>query len=188
MKTHVRIIGLTLLLFSAILLLIPAECEAQTKKMTARELTLESTSVFYGKCAKVESAWTERKDMIFTTVTLIPENYLKGNLGSEVTITIPGGQVDDIIYEVSEMPAFRPGEEVVAFVWEHPSGKKLVTGGFQGKMKIEHDKKTGKRMVSERYLGASAADQDVKKSTSQLPEGKKLLLDDFAAEVKGYLK
>jgi hypothetical protein len=188
MKSPTRIIGLILIHFSAILLLFPAECNAQTKKMTARELTLESTSIFYGKCARVESAWTEKKDMIFTTVTLIPENYLKGNLGNEVTVTIPGGQVDDIIYEVSEMPAFRPGEEVVAFIWEHPSGKKLVTGGFQGKMKIERDPKTGKRMVSERYLGTSTPDQDVKKSASTLPEGKKLLLEDFTQEVKGYLK
>ena len=179
---------MTVLLFAAILLLFPAECIAQTKKMTAKELTLESTSIFYGKCAKVESAWTEKKDMIFTTVTLVPENYLKGNLGNKVTLTIPGGQVDDIIYEVSEMPVFRPGEEVVAFVWEHPSGKKLVTGGFQGKMKIERDVKTGKRMVSNRYLGTSAPEQDVKKSTSSLPEGKKILLDDFTREVKGYLK
>ena len=188
MKTPIRIIGLTVILLTAILLLIPAECIAQTKRMTAKELTRESSSVFYGKCARVESAWTKEKDMIFTTVTLVPENYLKGNLGNEVTVTIPGGQVDDIIYEVSEMPVFRPGEEVVAFVWEHPSGKKLITGGFQGKMKIEKDEKTGKRMVSNRYLGTSAPDQDVKKSTSSLPEGKKVLLDDFTREVKGYLK
>ena len=156
--------------------------------MTAKELTRESSSVFYGKCAKVESAWTKEKDMIFTTVTLIPENYLKGNLGNEVTVTIPGGQVDDIIYEVSEMPVFRTGEEVFAFIWEHPSGKKLVTGGFQGKMQIERDVKTGKRMVSERHLGTSTQKQDVDKSKPQHSKAKKIPLDDFANKVKGYLK
>ena len=188
MKMPASIIGLTVFLFTAILLHFPADCGAQTKKMTARELTIESTSVFYGKCTEVKSAWTEEKDMIFTTVTLFPENYLKGNLGDKVTLTIPGGQVDDIIYEVSEMPVFRPGEEVVAFIWEHPSGKKLVTGGFQGKMKIEKDEKTGKRMVSEQYLGKSAPKGLIDKSTPQLPQGKKLLLDDFTKKVKGYLK
>ena len=188
MKTPTRVFGLTLFLFTVILLLIPTECEAQLKKMTAKDLTRESSSIFYGKCSEVKSAWTKEKDMIFTTVTLVPENYLKGNLGNKVTLTIPGGQVDDIIYEVSEMPVFRPGEEVVAFVWEHPSGKKLITGGFQGKMKIERDVKTGKRMVSNHYLGTSAPGQNVKKSTSSLPEGKKVLLDDFTEEVKGYLK
>lgn len=156
--------------------------------MTARELTEESTSVFYGKCAKVECAWTKDKDMILTTVTLIPENYLKGNMGDEVTVTVPGGQVDDIIYEVSEMPVFRAGEEVVAFIWEHPSGKKLVTGGFQGKMKIEKDKETGKRMVSESVLSTSTPEGLIDNSTPQDSKGKKLLLDDFTSEVKGYLK
>ena len=188
MKTPTRIIGLTFLLAIAMLLLFPAECGAQTKKMTAKELTEVSTSVFYGKCAKVESAWTKEKDMILTTVTLIPENYLKGNLGDEVTVTVPGGQVDDIIYEVSEMPVFRTGEEVFAFIWEHPSGKKLVTGGFQGKMKIEKDKKTGKRMISESYLSTSTPKGLIDKSTPQHSQGKKVLLDDFTEKVKGYLK
>ncbi len=126
--------------------------------------------------------------MIFTTVTLIPEDYLKGNLGSEVIVTIPGGQVDDIIYEVSEMPVFRKGEEVFAFIWEHPSGKKLVTGGFQGKMKIERDEKTGQRMVSEQHLDKSTPKGLIDKSTPQHPKGKKLFLEDFTKEVKGYLK
>ena len=188
MKTPTRIIGLTLFLFTAGLLLLPTESAAQIKNMTAKELTTESTSIFYGKCAKVESAWTRENDMIFTTVTLIPENYLKGNLGNEVTVTIPGGQVDDIIYEVSEMPVFRAGEEVVAFIWEHPSGKNLVTGGFQGKMKIERDVKTGQRMVSQQHLSTSTPKQVIDKSTPQLPKAKKLFLDDFTKEVKGYLK
>ena len=188
MNTPTRIIGLTFFLVTAMLLLFPAECGAQTRKMTAKELTEESTSVFYGKCTKVESAWTKEKDMILTTVTLIPENYLKGNMGDEVTVTIPGGQVDDIIYEVSEMPVFRTGEEVVAFIWEHPSGKKLVTGGFQGKMKIEKDKETGKRMVSESVLSTSATESMIDNSTPQHSKGKKLLLDDFTVKVKGYLK
>ncbi len=35
----------------------------------------------------------------------------------------------------------------MAFVRTNPAGKNLVTGGYQGKMKIEKDSKTGKRMV-----------------------------------------
>ena len=153
MKTPTNMIGLTLLAFTTILFILPTECIAQTKKMTAKELTNESTSVFYGKCAKVESAWTKEKDMIFTTVTLIPEDYLKGNLGNEVTVTIPGGQVDDIIYEVSEMPVFRTGEEVVAFIWEHPSGKKTgyrwIPGKNEDRTRCEDGPKNGFAKASE---------------------------------------
>ncbi len=188
MKTPTRMIGLTLLAFTTILFILPTECNAQIKTMTAKELTNESTSILYGKCTRVESAWTKEKDMILTTVTVIPEYYLKGDLGNEVTITIPGGQVDDIIYEVSEMPAFRTGEEVFAFVWEHPSGKKLVTGGFQGKLKIETDISTGKRTVSGHQRSTVTPSQE--RATKSTPEvqSQKISLDDFTKEVKGYLK
>ena len=123
------------------------ESNAQVKEMSAKDLTKQSTAVFYGKCSKIESEWNENKSIIYTYVTVVPEEYIKGNLGSEVVIAVPGGQVGDIIYEVSDMPVFIEGEEVVAFVWTNPAGKNLITGGYQGKMKIEKDNKTGKRMV-----------------------------------------
>jgi hypothetical protein len=153
------------------LFIIPIESRAQLKKMSAEDLTKKSTAILYGQCSRVESEWNQERDLIFTTVTVIPEEYIKGNLGSLVLITVPGGQVDDIIYEVSEMPVFMEGEEVFAFIWEHPSGKNLVTGGKQGKMKIEKDKNTGKRKL---------------KGDPHKPE--KELLEDFTAKVRGYLK
>lgn len=201
MKAQIKTIGKILLLFTAILLLIPATCEAQVKKMSTQELTLESTSILYGKCTKLKSAWTEDGEMILTTVTVVPEYYLKGNIGSEVTIIVPGGQVDDIIYEVSEMPAFGKGEEVFAFIWEHPSGMNMITGGYQGKLRIGTDTNTGRRIVAGRQLVEDAPAQRVPKpvSTSQTAtkatqkttpskaQFERMSLDDFTKEVEGYL-
>ena len=102
---------------------------AQLKKMSEKDLTDESTAVLYGKCTKKSCDWDENHRIIFTYVTIAPEEYIKGNLGAEAVIAVPGGQVGDIIYEVSEMPAFIEGEDVVAFVWKNPKGKNLVTGG-----------------------------------------------------------
>jgi hypothetical protein len=158
-------------LVASLLILVPTSSMAQLKKMSAEDLTNESTAILYGKCSKVESEWNQEMDLIFTTVTVIPEEYIKGDLGPEAQITIPGGQVGDIIYEVSEMPVFLEGEEVFAFIWEHPSGKNLVTGGKQGKMKIEKDKNTGKRKV---------------KGDPHKPE--KELLEDFTQKIRGYMK
>ena len=171
MKTYRSANYLAFTLVLGLLILIPTESKAQHKKMSAEDLTQVSTAILYGKCSKVKSDWNKEKDIIFTTVTIIPEEYLKGNLGSEALITVPGGQVGDIIYEVSEMPFFTEGEEVFAFIWKHPSGKNLVTGGTQGKLKIEKDKKTGKKTLKEK---------------SDKPE--EVLLEDFTQKVKGYLK
>jgi len=201
MKAQIRVIGLTLLLLTISLLMLPVTCEAQVKNMTAEELALESTSILYGQCTKMESAWTEDNEMIFTTVTVVPEYYLKGNMGSEVSITIPGGQVGDIIYEVSEMPAFQKDEEVFTFIWKHPSGKNLITGGYQGKLKIVTDAQTGRRTVSGTQLSTEVPEQVIQEPTptsqtatkaarqTTLPYTKpiRISLDDFTREVEGYL-
>ena len=177
MKDLKKFINLTFWVIICFLLLPQKESNAQVIKMTAKDLTERSTAVLYGKCSKVKSEWNDRKDLIFTYVTVVPEEYVKGNLGSEAVITIPGGQVDDIRYEVSEMPLFVEGEEIVAFIWTNPAGKHLITGGYQGKMKIEKDGKTGKRMV-----------QDAGAEIQAPGQVKKVQLEDFVVKLKGWAK
>jgi hypothetical protein len=201
MKTPSKIIAPAFVLLAVIIWITPDTAWAQVKKMTAQELTLESSSILYGKCIKTESAWTEDRRMILTTVTIVPEKYLKGNLGGEVQITVPGGRVGNIIYEVSEMPAFQKGEEVFAFIWQHPSGMNLVTGGYQGKMQITADKKTGqktltgkhlgktvpKRLVTEPVVTGKESTKVLKETTLPITKSARVSLDDFTQEIQGYL-
>ena len=201
MRAQIKVIGQSLLLITSILLLLPATVQAQIQRMSARELTLESSSILYGKCTRTESAWNKDKTMILTTVTVVPEYYLKGNLGSEVTITVPGGRVGNIIYEVSEMPAFQKGEEVFAFIWKHPSGLNLVTGGYQGKLQIRTEAGTGLKTLEGRQLGKAVPkkltqeptrigqepEKALKEPTPPQLKSERISLDDFTKEVQGYL-
>lgn len=155
------------------------EVKAQVIKMSEEELTKKSTAVLYGKCSKMESRWNEDRKVIYTYITIVPEEYIKGNLGSEAIITIPGGRVDNIFYEVSEMPVFTEGEEVVAFVWTNRRGRNLPTGGYQGKLKIETDRQTGKRMVDANTMV---------EVPGQLRKAERMQLEDFVIKLKGYAK
>ncbi|HUX58091.1 MAG TPA: hypothetical protein VMV77_14025 [Bacteroidales bacterium] len=186
MKSIKRIFIVTFLPVLCLLCLSIDDSAAQVKKMSAKDLTEVSTAVLYGKCSKLKSEWNENKSIIYTYVTIVPEEYIKGNLGSEAVIAVPGGRVGDIIYEVSEMPVFMEGEEVVAFIWTNPAGKNLVTGGYQGKMKIEKDKDSGKRMVV--GAGLDEEDETGELGTGKPDKGKKVSLEDFTAKVKGYMK
>jgi len=186
MKNLKKIIDLTCWVIICFLLLSMQESKAQVKKMSAKDLTDVSTAVFYGKCSKIRCEWNENRSIIYTYVTVIPEEYIKGNLGLEAVIAVPGGRVDDIIYEVSEMPVFTEGEDVMAFIWTNPAGKNLVTGGYLGKMKVEKDSKTGKRMVH---------GYDIQEDTesgileSDKPgKSEKVQLEDFVTKLKGYAK
>jgi hypothetical protein len=187
MKEIRKAFNLTFRLLLCFLFFPLAESIAQVKDMSTKDLTEKSSAVLYGRCSKVKSEWNENKSIIYTYVTVVPEGYIKGNLGSEAVLAVPGGRVGDIIYEVSEMPVFTEGEEVVAFIWTNPAGKNLVTGGYKGKMKIEKDSKTGKRMVLDESLedGGVPTGGQGKKNYGQL---KKMSLEDFTVKVKGYVK
>ncbi len=186
MKNRERILTISFILGVLLFILPETECSAQMKKMSAKDLTKESTAVLYGKCSKIKSEWNENRSIIYTYVTIQAEEYIKGNLGTEAVIAVPGGRVDNIIYEVSEMPFFTEGEEVVAFIWTNPAGKNLVTGGFQGKMKIEKDKSTGKRMVVGEGITEDAEAEDL--VPGQVIKAERMQLEDFVVKLKGYAK
>jgi hypothetical protein len=189
MKNLKKFLNLTFWLVISSLFFQITESKAQVIKMSAKDLTDQSTAVLYGKCSKIKSEWNADKSIIYTYVTVVPEEYIKGNLGSETVIAVPGGRVGDIVYEVSDMPVFTEGEEIMAFIWTNPAGKNLITGGSQGKMKIDKDAKTGKRMVH----GSSAAvvsEPEVQGIDETVRTGKpeKVPLVDFVTKLKGYAK
>ena len=185
MKTRKQISVLFFWLITGYLLLPQTESLAQVIKMSPKDLTKASSAVLYGRCSKIKCEWNERKDIIYTYVTIAPEEYIKGNPGSESVIAVPGGRVGNILYEVSEMPVFTEGEEVVVFISKGKTGRNLVTGGFQGKMRIEKDAKTGKRMV-QGYYPEGKVDGETK-GAGQSGKPEKVALEDFVSELKGYV-
>jgi hypothetical protein len=173
MKTLKKISRL-LVFLAAVMLLVPAPpLKAQLKKMSARDLTNESTAIVVGKCIGKRSEWNDKHTQIYTYIDIAVDQYIKGNLGPTATLLVPGGKVGNIVYEVSEMPEFIEGEELVAFVWTNNSGKHLVSGGNQGKLKVETDPATGKKMIRIKNDEEGAGSE---------------LLDDFVTKVKGYMK
>ena len=186
MKILKRLINMTCWVIICFLLFPVLETKAQVLETTIEQLSNESTAVLYGKCTGKRCEWNENKSIIYTYITVAPEEYIKGNLGSPAVIAVPGGQVDDIIYEVSEMPVFAEGEDVVAFIWTNPSGKNLVTGGYQGKMRIKEDKLTGKRMVED--IGVMDAAEMQHQAPGQIKKTQSMQLENFVGKVKGYMK
>jgi len=85
------------------------------------------------------------------------------------------------------MPAFSEGEEFVAFLSKHSSGRNLVTGTVQGKLKIHRDPYTGVRILErpvEDDISTKKAAVIFDESTQKMES---VTLEDFVAEIKGYL-
>ncbi len=176
--------GLLGMLFS----LLSNDALSQVRKVSIKELTLESTAIVVGKCTKKESFWNDKRTQILTEVKIQTGESIKGKPGEEVVITIPGGRVGNTIYEVSDMPVFQEGEEVLVFLWRHPSGKNLVTGALQGKLTVVEDKKTGKKVLQGTQQLLKEDRPLLKRTITRAKPPTKIFLDDFIKEVKGLVK
>jgi len=176
------------LLIPCMLLFAWNQTPGQVLTMSTEQLVKESSAIVVGTCREKKSFWNEKRDKIFTEVTLRVDQSLKGDVGPETVVTIPGGRVGSTIYEVTDMPAFLDGEEMVLFLWQHPSGKNLVTGAMQGKLTIQVDRKTGKKVVRGVPIGIDDAAKLQKAAPEKQKVMKEIMLDDFIKEVQGYVK
>lgn len=171
--------------------LMPSFSVAQARKASLQEMTETSHAIFTGKCLKKESAWNQGRTKIFTEVRIRTGEMIKGDPAAEVVLTIPGGQVGSTVYEVSDMPAFLEGEEVLVFLWKHPSGKNLVTGALQGKLTLVEEKSTGKKLVhGAGFLGEDVQlqkTQNLQKTAIEKIGEPKVYLDDLKSDIRKYL-
>lgn len=161
---------------------------AQVQTMSTQQLAEQSSAVVLGTCGRTESYWVDGNSKIFTRVKIRGQQFLKGDLGAETEITVPGGRIGNIVYEVTDMPVFREGEEVLVFVWRHPTGNQLVMGGAQGKLSVKTDKATGRKIIHGAPIQPESAAGLQKAASEQSQTPKRVFLDDFMNEVKSYVK
>lgn len=136
-------------LFAAVicLLFIAQTASAQVHTVSLEELSKSSTSIVVGTTQEMRSFWNDSRSQILTEVTIRVSESVKGQAPTETVVTVPGGQVGNTLYEVSDMPVFVDEEEVLVFLWEHPTGRNLVNGGPQGKIEIVADRVTGQKRL-----------------------------------------
>jgi len=160
---------------------------AQVIEKTVEELSRDSKTILYETCTRIESLWDEKHERIHTEIQVQAEGYLKGAQGSVVTITVPGGRVENILYEVSDMPSFSEGEDCVLFLSKHSSGRNLVTGATQGKIKIYKHPNSGTRLVNRPVKEEPSAKKSAKIYDESTQKTEAVALEDFLVEISTYL-
>lgn len=124
-------------LAASLLLLAPAGARAGSlRAKSVEESARTSDAVVRGTVLSTASRWAAGH--IVTDVEIAVASAWKGQPGSRVTVTIPGGVVDDLGQHVDAAPKFTVGEEVVVFVQRAPNGRmNRVNGLAQGKYRVE---------------------------------------------------
>jgi len=107
---------------------LPGRAEALRLKTTWGERVDLSEKIIMGQVVAVESYWNPEKTLIYTNVTVLIDEYIKGDGPRKITIKIPGGAVGDKTHWVSDTPQFRVGDYDIILL--ESSGQ--VTGGPDG--------------------------------------------------------
>ena len=101
------------------------------------ELAQKSDTIVHGTVRRVESRWSGDGRRILTDVEIQVTEALKGQAGSTVLVTQPGGRVGDIGQRVSGLASFTPGEEVVVFLERRGTQAFRLSGMAQGKYQVQ---------------------------------------------------
>ena len=134
----------------------PGVASALVLELSLEELTLGADHIATGTVSELESRW-ENDGLIYTYVTLQPEEYLKGDSAAdELTVKVPGGTVGGITLRVADAPRFAAGERVLVFLEDEHSPVYRSLGGFQGKQTISNG------LVVERGAPLSAIENEIR--------------------------
>src|SRR6516225_161182 len=104
----------SLLLLGA-LLAFPSQASTALQ-LDVQGLTAAATDVVYGRVLSGSSGWSGDHRRIVTRVAVAVLERWKGTTEGQVTVLRPGGQVGDLVQEVSGVAELRPGDEVVLFL------------------------------------------------------------------------
>ena len=150
-KTHILKMGVVLSLVCLVLFTYVGTASAEVEKMSLEEMISKASIILRGTIPKTESYWNKGQTMIYTSVTISVESYLKGGTtAKEFTIEVPGGTVGEITLWVSDVPTFEEGQEVIVFLREEYF---QIIGWFQGKYTVVDDLVVEKGIPVDRFTG-----------------------------------
>lgn len=119
---------------------------AQSRSQNLEKLTVSSELILVGNVKETESHWNENKTSIYTKVRIKPTEFIKGSdNSSELVITVPGGEIDNVGELYTHMPRFANDERVLLFMKNVNNDYKIV-GGDTGKINLSSKKADGRKM------------------------------------------
>jgi hypothetical protein len=100
------------------------------------ELASDARAIARGRVVAVDARWTDDRRTIETIVTLEVESYLKGELGSEVRFSVPGGTFGRYRNIVVGAPQFAIGQRAIVFLGARGPSVPYLVGFSQGVFRI----------------------------------------------------
>ena len=115
--------------------------------MSVAKLAHFSRLILRARCVENATAWDAGEIWTFTTYE--PTEVWKGSAQSRIRVRLLGGRVGNLTSNVSGVPRFRVGEDVVLFLAPTTLGDFSVVSWVQGTFRIHHDQRTGEDTVTQ---------------------------------------
>jgi hypothetical protein len=137
------------LALAACLVLAPAAARATVLvPIDFRHLVAAAPIIVHGEVVDVRSDWSSGRRAVETFITLHVDEYLKGDLGPEITIRVPGGQLGRYRTIMVGAPVFERGDELVLFLNPGAPQYPSIVGLSQGAFRVVRMPGTSARVVT----------------------------------------
>lgn len=148
--------------------------------MTFEQLVDESSGIVYARVRDVRGQWTSQRNAIESLITLDVLRHLKGSLGEQILLRLPGGEAGGLVNVLPGAPVLRQGDLVVIFLKARGPAIATALGLGQGIFRVGVDPRTGEARVTPPLLKPSAAGRVLRGAVDR----KALSLDAFEAAVR----
>ncbi|MCK8496427.1 MULTISPECIES: hypothetical protein [Myxococcus] len=155
-------------------------------RVDVTQLSQEADAVVHGVVRRVESRWSGDGRRIVTDIEVQVTDPLKGQPGSTVLVTQPGGEVGDVGQTVHGLATFKKDEEVVVFLRKRGASAFRVAGMAQGKFQVRRDEAGKPAMVIPEHSDALLLDPVTRKPTTATQKPR--TLEELKATVRAALK
>jgi hypothetical protein len=116
--------------------------------LSFEELVRQSSSVVYARVLDVRGQWTDDRRSIDSLVTVEVIKGLKGTSATELTLTVPGGQVGRYLNLLPGAPVLARGDLAVLFLTARGPRLPVTTGFTQGIYRVIRDGASGTALVT----------------------------------------
>lgn len=154
---------------------------------SVQELAIESELIVTGRIVSVEYVWEdETHRAINTLLTVEVDQYVKGAGNASVVVRQLGGHIGEFGDEISGIPAFDTGEEVVLFLVKF-KGEYWIHSMTLGAFRVTTEE-AGQRIVYNHLPDVTVVDPDTRQTIPGETVFKATALPDFIAQVISYIR
>ena len=147
---------------------------ATLERLTLEDMIAKSTAIVRGKVAG--SSASVSGPVIYTNYTVQVSERLKGQAGSSVEVSVPGGVANGLRQTFAGAPTLNAGDEFVFFLYAGRDGRNAILGLTQGLFSLPANsasdpvstRSASRELMLDRRTGRPVKDETVVMRLSEL--------------------